>query len=706
MGPLKAWMAAFAALCLLMGVVPAQAMDGPNTGLRLFAPQARIAPGQAMPLAAQFDVQPGWHLYWKNPGDTGLAPMVRWSGVEGADIAPLVFPTPQTFSFAGFTNYGYLEPFTLLTQVTLPPDASGKVMIEGAFEWLACDDQICVPEAATASITLTVDPTAAGLDIAADPYFAQARKALPLSADWPGKAAVVGKNLVARFEVPFFESDISSAEFFPSTPAVIVYEELQTITWPAPNVIEVRVAAQTGALTSDLDAVLKITPTGGGPVQGYALSAQSVATESLASSSASDAAGAVSALGLSVSLPTALLFALLGGLILNLMPCVFPVLSLKALSLAKSGDDSARARRDGWLYTAGILASFAALAAVLLALRSAGSQLGWGFQLQSPIVVAGLTLVMFVIGLNLLGAFEVSGRFAGSGQSWLDRQSGGAQSFFTGVLATIVATPCTAPFMASALSFAITQPAPASIAIFLCLGLGLALPFLALAYLPWLRQRLPRPGAWMETFKQALAFPMFLTALWLLWVLSNQGGTEAVILTLGIALLISFALWALQRGAVAGGNASKVYAALGVGAIIIGALGLWQIDYSQTLAKAVPASLNEEPFSQERLAQLVAEDAPVFVYFTADWCITCKANERLALNTADVKAAFEAADVTILKADWTRRDAEIASVLATFGRAGVPLYLYYAPGAGSTPQELPQILRQGMLIDLVKDGAA
>lgn len=692
----------------LSAPLSAQAMEAPETGLRLFAPQASAAPNQSVQLAFEFNVKPGWHLYWKNPGDTGLAPTLRPAAEGAAQLTPLQFPTPQTFSFAGFTNYGYLEAFTLLSTTTIPADARGDYVVNAALDWLACDDKICVPESGKTSITLTIDPAVAAMTQKPDPFFAAAREALPLPADWRGQAALDGAALRAQFEVPFTQADIQSVQFFPETPGVIVYEAPQQVSWPAASVIEIAVKAQTDALEPALQGVLKVTPRGEGPAKGYDLKAQVVPASSLltATQSSAEAGSVVSSLGLTVSLPRALLFALLGGLVLNLMPCVFPVLSLKALSLAQAGDDVGEARKEGWFYTLGILASFGVLAGVLLGLRALGSELGWGFQLQSPIIIAGLALVMFLIGLNLLGAFEVSGRFAGVGQAWLDQQSGAVRSFSTGVLATVVATPCTAPGMASALSFAIMQPPVAAMGIFFALGFGLALPFLLLSYSSWLRARLPRPGAWMDSFKQLLAFPMFLTMLWLLWVLSNQGGTEAIILTLGAALLLGFAIWAFKQGGLAKGAAARVYAAAAIGALVVGALGLWQVDYSQKLAAAVPASLSEEAFSEARLAELVRGDAPVFVYFTADWCITCKANERLALKTADVKAAFEQSGVKVLKADWTRRDARIARVLETFGRAGVPLYLYYAPGSGSKPQELPQILRPGMLIDLVKGAPA
>jgi len=680
---------AFTACALILAAyAPAKAIEEPETRLALFAAQPSAAPGDTVSLAIEFTVKPGWHLYWKNPGDTGFAPGVTWSGAQGVEVGPLRFPAPSTFTFAGMTNYGYLKSFTVLADAALPADARGNVVFAGDLEWLACDDKVCVPESGSVSLSLPIDPAANPGPI--DPYFAKAREALPKEADWPGRAVVDEGTFRVQFDVPFSQQDIASAFFFPETEGVIVYEADQNVSWPQPNTIEISVPAQAEALDSGITGVLQLTPkASNAPTQTFALSAAAVAAGTFS------AASPVTKLSLDLSLASALGFALIGGLLLNLMPCVFPVLSLKALSLTKSAGQQSQARRDGWLYTAGILVSFAVLAGALLAFRAAGSQLGWGFQLQSPIMVAILAVVLFLIGLNLLGAFEVSGRLANIGQGWLEKQSGAAQSFAAGVLATVVATPCTAPFMASALSFALTQPPLGAMGIFLALGLGLALPFLLLSHSAWLCHRLPRPGAWMDAFKQLMAFPMFGTMLWLLWILSSQGGQDAVIVTLGVCLFFGFAVWAFQRG----GKISTAAAAL---ALLIAVFGFKQIGYSPQSVAAAPSFHPEDVFSEAKLAKLIAEDKGVFVYFTADWCITCKANERLALNVADVRDAFAASDIVVLKADFTSRDEKIAKALETFGRAGVPLYLYYKPGGGVTPQELPQILRPAMLIDLVK----
>ena len=689
-------------LMLLAAALPsaasAQYGDAPETQIKLYAERPEIVPGEPLALAVSFTVKPGWHLYWKNPGDTGFAPTARWSLPEGTAVDDFAFPTPSAFSFADFTNYGYLKSFDLLTEVTVPVGYAGETVDVGAkVEWLSCDDKICVPEGGDVAISL---PVAQQASAAVDTSFAQIREALPLPADWAASAVVTEEDFVAQIDVPFMQQDVGAIQLFPETGGLIVYEAPQTVTWTGDSQIQIRIDAQRDSLPGPVKAVLKVTPKAGGPARGYALE---LAPSDFDVTAPTTQGGAVSALGLTASLPTALAFAFVGGLILNLMPCVFPVLSLKALSFAKSGGESAgAARAEGWFYTAGVVLSFLALAGVLLGLRAAGSQLGWGFQLQSPVMVAALALVMFVVGLNLLGAFEVSGRLAGVGQSWLSQQSGGVQSFATGVLATVVATPCTAPFMATALSFALTQPAPAALLIFFCLGFGLALPFLLLSYIPALQRRLPKPGAWMDTFKQLLAFPMFATMLWLLWVLSNQSGSEGVLLTSAIALLIGFALWALQRGRGVSGKAARLYPAAALGALVIAALGFAQIDYSRQLQEAVPADLSAETFSEARLADLSGGDAPVFVYFTADWCITCKANERLALKTETVRDAFAAAGVKTLVADWTRRDEKIAAVLARYGRAGVPLYLFY-PAGSREPIELPQILRPGMLTALVQE---
>ena len=391
-------------------------------------------------------------------------------------------------------------------------------------------------------------------------------------------------------------------------------------------------------------------------------------------------------------LPYVLLMALLGGLILNLMPCVFPVLSIKVMSLTRADPD--RLGRHGWAYTAGIVLSFLAFAGVLIMARAGGEAVGWGFQLQSPLLIAALAYLFFVLGLSLSGMISIGTRWMGVGQRLTER-GGLSGSFFTGVLAAVVASPCTAPFMGAAVGFALTQPPVISLSVFAALGLGMALPLLLLCHLPGLAHRLPKPGAWMDTFKQAMAFPLYLTAIWLLWVLGQQAGINAVAALCTGALLILFALWLSQRQG--GGSAGRWALNLGIGLAGLAALALpWQTIEQRD------QSPRWQAYSPANLKRARAQGQPVFVNFTAAWCITCLANERVTLNTERVQTAFEQAGVIQLKGDWTNYDPQITQLLERYGRSGVPLYLWFPAKETGPGQVLPQLLRQHHLLDLIE----
>jgi thiol:disulfide interchange protein DsbD len=405
-----------------------------------------------------------------------------------------------------------------------------------------------------------------------------------------------------------------------------------------------------------------------------------------------------------IGIAEALLFAFLGGLILNLMPCVLPVLSMKALALATHASVPAAVKRESLGYAAGVLLSFLALAAVLIALRAGGSAAGWGFQLQQPMFVGALALVMFAVGLNLSGLYQFGvGRFAGSGQA-LTARGGVSGSFFTGVLAVIVATPCTAPFMAAALGFAATQPAPIALAVFAALALGFAAPFVAVAFSPRLLRRLPKPGPWMDIFKQALAFPMYGAAVWLTWVLGQQAGPDGLFFLLAAALVLAFGLWVLGKAQTS--QRRHAYALATAAIALLGAIGLTSrisLDPAPAAAAASAGSLAYEPYSAARLTALRAANTPIFVNATAAWCITCLVNERVALSGEGVEQAFSERGVVALKADWTNQNPEITALLSEYGRSGVPLYLYFAPGA-PRGRVLPQILTESAILDAIQAG--
>jgi len=403
----------------------------------------------------------------------------------------------------------------------------------------------------------------------------------------------------------------------------------------------------------------------------------------------------------SISLVQALLFALLGGLILNLMPCVFPVLAMKAAAFARlAGHERSVMRRDGLAYTAGILVAFGAMAAVVVAIRASLGDVNWGFQFQSPIFSLLVAYLFFVIGLNLAGVFEIAGGFAGVGQS-LAAKGGTAGAFFTGVLAVVVATPCTAPFMAAALGFALSQPAPQTVAVLLAMGLGLALPYLALSMTPALQRLMPRPGPWMDRLRQFLAFPMFASAVWMIWVLTQQTGPDGVIYALGGMVLIAFAIW-LMRISSAGTIGTWLRRGAAAAAVLLAFAAVLKLEDGPAAASSSGPSQGVsfegwERFSRDRMTQAAAAGKPVFVDFSAAWCITCLVNERVALETPAVRKAFEQTGTVKLKGDWTNRDPEITGLLKELGRAGVPLYLYWAPGAPS-PKILPQVLTEASVI--------
>jgi len=391
----------------------------------------------------------------------------------------------------------------------------------------------------------------------------------------------------------------------------------------------------------------------------------------------------------------AIMGALLGGIILNLMPCVFPVLSLKALSLARNADNPQTQHLHGWAYTIGAVSTFVAIAAIMLSLRHAGQAVGWGFQLQSPVVVALLAYLFFAMGLTLSGFITLGGNIAGAGQSLTEGHSY-RSSFFTGALATLVASPCTAPFMGGALGYAVTQSPLIALSVFAALGFGMALPFLLLTYFPSLSQKLPKPGAWMETLKQLLAFPLYFTALWLLWVVGRQTNSDSVIFVVAGATALAFAVWLWQH------KPARLWQQSLAAAIL--ALALWPISQLQYATPDEPRALTHDwqPFTQARLEQLLRDGQPTFVNLTADWCITCLANDKAALDTEEAQAAFKLSGIVKLKGDWTHYNPEITQLLARFGRNGVPLYLLYSGEPNSKPMILPQILRQQTILEAIQ----
>lgn len=654
---------------------PAAAVHADHSHAELVAEVTQAAPGQSFTLALTITPREHWHLYWKNPGDSGARIITAWSAPAGVTIGNPRWPVPTRIAAGPLMNYGYDGPTTWLYPVTLPDDAGGTVALHLDAEWLVCDVE-CVPQFGEFRLSIPVAGRALR-NAAVEARIRRARATLPAAqSPWPVKARRTAGGSLLRLRMPAREAAlVEDAYFFAAEHGLARYAAEQPLRVEA-DTLTLEIPAPTGAgRPTAVRGVLLLRPAAG-PGEAFEID---VPLTSAAASAGS-------------ALPTwqVVLLALLGGVVLNVMPCVFPILSLKALSLAKlAGERPGSARVDGLGYTAGVVVSFLAVGAVLVALKAGGTAAGWGFQLQSPGFVLAMAVLMFAIGLNLMGFYELRLPGSGIGQG-LSTRPGLSGAFFTGVLATLVASPCTAPFMATALGAALTLPAALALLVFATLGLGMALPYLAISQLPALRRAMPAPGPWMVRFRQLLAFPLFATAIWLLWVLGLQSGIDAVALALSVMVALAFLIWSAAQFSRPVTALLAVALALGGGLLIDGT----------ALRGGEPAErqgLRYETFSKERLAQLRASGAPVFVNFTAAWCITCQVNERVALSTAAVVDYFDDNGIRALKADWTNRDAGIAALLADHGRSGVPLYLFFRPGA-TAPILLPQILTPDLVI--------
>ncbi|MDH7638687.1 protein-disulfide reductase DsbD family protein [Sphingomonas oryzagri] len=652
---------------------------GPHIAASLVPESSQPAAGKRTTLAISMVPQPGWHGYWRTPGDTGFPMKIEWTLPKGATAGDPAYPVPTTLVIAGLMNHVFEKPYALLVPFDVPAGLTkGTALpVSAKLDYLVCSPSICVPESATVSTTLTVGDGAPDATSAAK--FDVWRKALPRPLGSP--VAFEVKDGKFRLAVPLPASvALNQPHLFAVTDGAVNYAAPQSFT-PDGDTLLIETTAGASAPKS-FEGVLAL-----GDGTGLSFTAAPGAVPAAGSSGGASSHGT---LGLAL---VALAGAVLGGLILNIMPCVFPILSLKALSLAKAGGDERKVRREALAYTVGVILVCVALGGVILALKAAGTQVGWAFQLQDPRVILVLILLTSAIGFNLAGLFEFGAVSAGSG---LTDKGGLAGAFWTGALAAFVAMPCTGPFMASALGVAIELPAAAAILVFVGLGVGFALPFLLIGYVPGFRRLLPKPGAWMEAFKRILAVPMFLTALGLCWVLGNQTAAGGVVIAVGAAMLFALGLWMTglrQRGFKA---AAWMPAALAL-VFAVGSMAI--LPPKET--KAAEASASSQPFDAGKLAALQAEGKPVFLYFTADWCLSCKVNEKAAIERAETQDAFRKAGVVTMVGDWTDGDAAIGKFLEAHGRSGVPLYLWYAPGQPQ-PKELPQILTPGMLAGLAK----
>jgi thiol:disulfide interchange protein DsbD len=670
-----------------------------NIRAELVSEVSEVKAGEPFWVGLHFTIKPKWHTYWKNPGDSGLPTEINWKLPAGAKADPIVWPAPTFFDIGGVINYGYHDDVVLLTRITPPDDASGPLVLDADANWLVCED-VCIPEEGKFSLSLPVGPIAKPADADTRALFDKARRTVPMESPWPARFGLskAGDPTLVIDAKGLKADTIRDAYFFPAEWGPVANMAKQSASVTADGIrIPLKKGDAKAAAPQQIAGTLVLTEKTDGGEQRQAFDIVAKNDPAVAAAAPLGAVGRES-----ISLVQALLFALLGGLILNLMPCVFPVLAMKAAAFARlAGHERGAMRRDGLAYTAGILVAFAAMAAVVVAIRASVGDVTWGFQFQSPIFSLLIAYLFFVVGLNLAGMFEIAGSFAGVGQS-LTAKGGVTGAFFTGVLAVVVATPCTAPFMAAALGFALGQPAPQTVAVLLALGLGLALPYLALSMTPALQRLMPRPGLWMDRLRQFLAFPMFASAVWMIWVLTQQTGPDGVIYALGGMVLIAFAIW-LMRISSAGTIGSWLRRGVAAAAVLLAFAAVLKLEDGPAAASSAGGPSQGvsfegwERFSRERMTEAAAAGKPVFVDFSAAWCITCLVNERVALETPAARKAFEQTGTVKLKGDWTNRDPEITGLLKELGRAGVPLYLYWAPGAPS-PKILPQVLTEASVI--------
>lgn len=677
-----AWLLALAA----SPAYGAATVSTPHATVTLLSEQPEATPGQTLWLGLRFELIPHWHVYWRNPGASGAAPVIRWTLPAGWTAGDLHWPVPQRIQVGPLTNYGYEEAVTLLAPVRVPagPLPTGPLTLTADVEWLVCRVE-CIPESGRFTLELPHLDSPAVADAETRRLFAAVRAQWPEADRVTGRYRLAGDARTLTLEVPGLAVDDRADVWFAAYEWGSVDPSGAQSRQTTAEGLALRVPAGDLPPAGDvpLDGLVVVeTRDGGAPARrGYAvrLEARPAAT------GASETLGLMTALG----------FAFLGGLILNVMPCVLPVLGIKVLGFVREAGANHRRRvGHGLSYGAGILLSFLALAAALLLLRTGGASLGWGFQLQSPVLVALLAYLMLLVGLNLSGVFAVGAGLMGAGQA-LTTGSGLFNTFATGVLAAVVASPCTAPFMGTALGFAITRPAGEALAVFLALGVGFALPVVLLSLWPAQVRWLPKPGPWMKTFQQALAFPLYATVAWLLWVLSQQTDARAYGAALAGLVAVALAAWLYGQWQSRGWRLGLLGAALTVVLLLLRPAAEPDVAAS---ARADPERL---AWSEARVREFTAAGRPVFVNFTAAWCITCQVNERVALATEKTRRLFADRAVAYLVADWTRRDPAITRQLERHGRSGVPLYLLYAPAA-EAPVVLPPLLTESIVAEALQ----
>ncbi|HEY0152309.1 MAG TPA: thioredoxin family protein [Longimicrobium sp.] len=678
-----------------------------------------IAPGETVAVAIRLRPEPGWHAYWRHAGDVGSPPSVAWRLPPGYTAAPLRWPAPELISSPPLASYGYEREVHLLGAVHVPSTArvGSRATLSGTITWVVCKVE-CIADDVDLALTLPVGAAPAADTAAARAFAAEDARVPVRRADWAFRSAVDSGAIVLRVRPPpgsdlLAGGDAPRVQFFVDTAGVIDHAAPAAVRVDG-DALELRLVRSSYAsgTPTRLRGVLALAGRGGDEGLAVEVDAPVVGMAQLAPAGAGGPGTGNAALdaGGWLALATAGLLALLGGTLLNLMPCVLPVLSIKALGIAEAAaHDGRTARRHALLFAAGVLVSMWALVGMLLALRAAGAEVGWGYQLQSPAMVGALALLVFAAALNMAGVFELA-PVGGTLSAAAGRTPPPAEAFLSGVLVTALATPCSAPFLAAAVAYGVAGGAPSAVVVFTALGLGLVWPLALVAVAPRVRRWLPRPGAWMVTLRQALAFPLLATVVWLAWVLGRQTGTDAVAALLAALTLLAFGLWALGRFGTLVAPTGRRRAARGVAlAAGAGAVALVMAGASSPPAPASVAvdatsppgqgagALPWRPYSAAALEALRDSGRVVLVDFTADWCLTCKVNERVAFGSGAVRASLRAHDVALLRADWTTRDPSVSRALAAFGRNSVPFVVLYGRDRAAAPAVLPTLLTPGIV---------
>ena len=674
-----------------------------NAEVELISEQKTIQPGQTFWVGIRMDIRENWYVYYRNPGDSGMPMMVEWMHEDDFSIGEIQWPTPLWLNVAGgMTSYGYYDNILYMMEATAPaglePGTEYTLLAEA--DWLICED-VCIPEYADLELTITITDEDVEYNEEWLALFAETRENLPVKLDYWEATADYNSNTatLTLTNIAFDITEYDEIKYFPKKEGEIENGAEQPFRVEGNSII--MELEKSGYKSGNIERLWGLVYNSAGWDE--AGNIQSIVVDVAVGEEAKLTEELSTLTVFSSQFLLILGFAFLGGLILNLMPCVFPILSIKVMNFMQmAGHDSRRVKMHGWVFGLGVLLSFLVLAGLLLLLRAGGQELGWGFQLQTPAFIAFMAFLMFGLGLSLMGLFEIGGSLINvAGKA--NTGEGLRGSFFSGILATVLATPCTAPFMGTALGVAITLPATTALIIFATLGIGMAAPYILLSSFPGLMKFLPKPGPWMETFKQALAFPLFATAIWLIWVFGQQTGVDGLTRLLIGLLLLSIGLWVLYRWkAVHISTTARVVSRAFVAIFIVAGYFFSASSQAVTEQSADGISLSHgvewQAFSNDLLDQHLADGKNVFIDFTADWCITCKANERVVFSSNRVKDRFDELGFEMIKADWTNRNPEITRALESFGRNGVPLYVIYSENLDE-PMILPELLTPGIVLN-------